>query len=606
MGDLGRFGDSPQCMNAGPFASLIADFAQNWETHQPALGVSLAGAQLDVDQEHPLYGEFFALCSGRSASLPFFPSSGDVVWCTLAPGSDSLRHAVATLGAWALPSFGGNITGDGFIRPGPAKGGLATKILAASPDGYYRWRCSRAKLDRILEKLQLFRTLESVRPARAQPPRPSLYELRARFDSALLVGNRAGAEETIGQLDLFQVETAVNTQFMRIRMWHHFGELDRIRNHPDLPHLLAQSLPPRVRAWIDEACGVQSTPAPASTAATAKLVTPTVHETSPIPLLKTWIDWFGAVKTGRKDIAEAFLQEQRSDDTHDFSADRITALCNCLDDLALDDALRSRERGMILPAVGEILERYVRESNYPRSDLSGLYLHLLRLWCLLHQGNSAGQEHGHVLLELASALLQLNVNTDEVCQTLENWWKAKPAPSQLYFALDAIELMERQLPDPKPAVNLWIEAASVIKRASDALTLADRDLWRRVGGRLEFDAETISQYLPPDPPEEKRIDLLSTVGLQHIAVVCLREQQAKQAAEEIKARSGAKVTIVTDTTAGAQTTQACTADVVLFVWMASTHAVFHAFDDYDRKHFCYVQGTGPSSIVRALERWILA
>jgi hypothetical protein len=189
---------------------------------------------------------------------------------------------------------------------------------------------------------------------------------------------------------------------------------------------------------------------------------------------------------------------------------------------------------------------------------------------------------------------------------LENWWKAKPAPSQLYFALDAIELMERELPDPKPAMNLWVAAADVIKRAVDSLPSADRELWRRVGARLGFDDATISEYLPPEPQEEKGSDPLAVAGLQHVAIVCLREQQAKQAADEIKERSGAKVTVVTATAAGSQTTQASTADVVLFVWLASTHAVFRAFDGFDRQRFCYVQGTGSSSIVRTLERWTTA
>ena len=603
-------------MNAGPLASLVSEFAQNWAAQRPALNVSLAGAELDVDSDHPLHGELFALCSGRSASLPFFPASGDVVWCTVAPDADSLRQAVAGLGVWVVPSFGGTASGDGYIRPGSAKGGLASKILAASPDGYYRWRCPRPHSDRVLSKLQLLRSLENVRPARAQPPRPSLYELRARFASALLIGDRAGAEEIIGQLDLFQLETAVNTQFMRIRMWHRFGELDRIRNHPDLPHLLAQPLPPRVRAWIDEACGASTlpaptvpatpVPAPAPPPATAEPVAPVEPEAPPAPPLNTWIDWFGAVKTGRKAEAEAFLQEQRSEDAQDFSAGRVDALCTCLDELALDDVLRSRERSLILPAVGEILERYVRESGFPRSELASFYLHLLRLWCLLHRGNSAGQEHGHVLLELASALLQLNANTSEVCQTLEDWWKAKPAPSQFYFALDAIELMKREVPDPKAAGNLWIEAADVIKRCADELPPADRNVWRRVGEQLGFDQATISQYLPPEAPEEEVADPLAVAGLQHVAIVCLREHQAKQAAKEIKLRIGAKVSVVSATEAGSETQNARMADVVLFVWLASTHAVFRAFDGFDRRRFCYVQGTGAGSIVRALERWVVS
>jgi hypothetical protein len=603
-------------MNAGPFASLIADFAKNWAAHRPALSVTLAGSEIKADQNHPLLGEMVEFCKGHSASLPFFRNSNEVFWCTLAPDSDALRKAVSALNAWVLPSFGGAASGDGYTKPDPSKDGLASKILAASPDGYYRWRCPQSKFDQVAAKLQLQRFLEQARPEREHLPRPSLYELRARFASALLIGDRDGAEQIIGQLDLYQLESAVNTQFMRIRLWHHFGELDRIRNHPDLPHLLAQPLPPRVREWINEALGVSAaspvaapvppSPAPAPEPPDPTAVAPIEIEAPLVPPLKTWIDWLGALKAGNTEAAQMFLQEQSGEGVPDFSTALISSLSSCLDDLVIDDTLRAREHGLILQGVGDLLETYVRERGFPRAALGGFYLSLLRLWCALHAGNSSGQEHGHVLLELASALLQLNQSSAEVCETLENWWKAKPAPSLLYFALDAIELMEREIPGTEAPANLWIAAADVIKRAADALPPADRELWRRVGARIGFDETTISQYLPPDPPAAQGEDPLAAASLGHVAIVCLREQQAKQAADEIRKRTDAKVTVVTNTAAGAETSHACTADVVLFVWLASTHAVYRAFDSYDRQCLCYVQGTGSSSIVRALERWVIS
>ncbi len=598
-------------MNAGPYSALIGQLDQNWRTNAPVFAVSITDQELDVEESHPIYAELVSLCSGRSASLPFFAKDNEVVWCTIAPDGDTLREAVASVHAWVIPSLGGERPGDGYFQPETAKGALASAVIAASPSGYYKWRCPRNLVNKVCDKFRLRRGLEAVRPARTRPPRPSLYEMRARFAATLLVGDRDGAEEIIQLLDSLQLETAINTQFMRIRMWHRFCELERIRNHPDLPHLLVQPLPPRVRGWIDEACGATSIAGPAAPDLPGSdplpSASPPREPPGPVtPAINTWIDWFDAVKAGRKEVAEAFLTDPQPGDVLDFSSCRVEALCNCLDDLVLDDVLRLRERGLILAAIGELLERYVRETGFPRSNLAAFYLSLFRLWCLLHKGNSAGQEQGHVLLELASALCQLNQSPGEVCQTLEDWWKAKPAPSQLYFALDAIELLERELPDPKPAINLWIEAADVIKRAPDGLTTADRNLWRRVGNRLGFDETTISQYMPPEPPEENPVDPITAAGLQHVAIVCLREQQAKQAADEIRERSGARVTVVSDTTAGAQTAHACSADVVLFVWLASTHAVFRAFDNYDRQALCYVQGTGASSIVRSLERWTVS
>jgi hypothetical protein len=201
--------------------------------------------------------------------------------------------------------------------------------------------------------------------------------------------------------------------------------------------------------------------------------------------------------------------------------------------------------------------------------------------------------------------VNLKLTPDNLHEVLGRYLAAGDLAINLTAGVDAIEIMERDLPDAKPAANLWIEAADVIKRSVDSLPSADRELWRRVGKRLGFDEATISDYLPPYAAGVAGESLLSSAGLKHVAIVCLREQQAKQAAEEISSRSGAKVTVVTATTAGSQTTQACTADVVLFVWLASTHAVFRAFDGFDRQRFCYVQGTGSSSIVKALERWLI-
>ena len=584
-------------MNAGPFAPLLADFAHNWVTHQPDLAVPIAGQQVELEDGHPLYGELVSLCSGNSASLPFFAKEKEVVWCTVAPDSDSLRRVVATLHAWVLPSLAGEGRDDGYVAANTPKGGLTSKIISVSPDGYYRWRCPRAKFPRVLEKLRLQRSLEAIRPPRTCPPRPSLYELRARFAAALLVGDRDGAEDIIDRLDSLQIETAVNTQFMRIRLWHHFRELDRIRQHPDLQHLLVQPLPPRVRDWILEALGQYTPPTYPSPP-----TTPQAEAEPPPPTQLTWVDWFGFVKRGEKAAAETFLQERPETCPADLSPTTVEALIANVEELYLDDALRTRVRAMVLQGVVELLEDFVRETAFPRATLGDFYLAMLRLWCVLHAGTAAGQEHAHVLLELAAAVLQLNRDPDAVRGLLEEWWRARPAPTQLPYALDAIELLERELPGTEATANLWLDAADFVRRAPESLTTSEKNLWRRIGGKLGIEEPTINAYLPLEDVRPVQ-DILQTAGLRKVAIVCMRERQAKEAAEMISQRSGALVAVVADKTAGPETEQALDADAVLFVWMASTHSVFRAFDGFDRKRFCYVQGTGAASIVRTLEKW---
>lgn len=590
-------------MNAGPYAKLIGEFAQNWRAQAPELAVTVLDQEVEFDESHPLRSELVSICSGRSASLPFVAKGSVVVWCTIAPDYELLRQAVSSLHAWVLPSFGGEGPEDGFVQSSIAKSGLAASIIAISPDGYYRWRCPRPELLRICEKLQLRGSLEAVRPPRARPPRPSLYELRARFAAALLVGDRDGAESIICQLDFLQLETAVNTQFMRIRMWHHFREFERIREHPDLPHLLVQPLPPRVRDWLEEALEKILHPAPTEApelqpddvAAPAEPA-----EAAPLG----WPGWFACVKKGEKSASEVFLQERIRGIYSAPAPSLVDALIACVEEIYLDDALRSRERNLILQGIAELLEEFVREPGFPRASLGDFYLALLRLWCSLHAGTSAGQEHGHVLLELASAVLQLNRAPEAVRGLLEEWWKARPTPSQLPYALDAIELLDRELPKTEATANLWLGAADVVLRSPDALAPSDRALWRNAGLRLGFTEADVSKYLPPEEGAAAAVDPLSAANLSHVAIVCLREQQANQAAKIIRERTAAKVTVVATQSAGAETALAKQADVVLFVWMASTHAVFRAFDGFDKKRFCYVQGTGFSSIVRTLERWM--
>jgi hypothetical protein len=599
-------------MNAGHFSLIITEFSQNWDQYQPHLGLVIDNMDIAVDEQHPLYAEIFSLCSGNSSSLPYF-NLNEVIWCTVAPNADSLKQAVSDIRSWVIPSFAGTLKNDGYINPDPTRGGLSAAIFNISSGGYYRWRCPQRNLYRVLSKLNLFRRLEKDRPKRTIPVRPSLYELRSRFSSALLIGDRMGAEEIIEQLDSFQLETATNTQFMRIRMWHQFGELDRIRNHPDLTHILSQPLPPSVQSWIDEACGKTVDailiPTPVSEIETRQQVVTNLSEShdsgeSPKTVLK-WIEWLEAVKEGRSTEAEFFIQEQLAKNYSNITSNNIRELCFCICDILSDEPLRQRERNLILSGISEIVEVYLREPEFPRADLSVFYFLLIQLWCKLHMGNSVGQQHGHVLLELASALLKLNEHVSEVCEILEEWWKAKPSPSQLYYALDAIELMERELPNTDHSGNLWIEAVSVIKRAVEVLPPSDRDLWRRVGIRLGFEREIIAQYLPEEALEVDVVDLLNSASLKNIAIVCLREKQATQAAEQIRSRCKANVNIITATESGQQTDMALNADVILFVWLASTHAVFRVFDGLSRKRLCYVQGTGSSSIVRALERWVV-
>jgi hypothetical protein len=449
----------------------------------------------------------------------------------------------------------------------------------------------------VVRKISQRRHLLAERPAKSRPHRPSLYELRARFSTALLLGNRDAAEQAISEIDLYQLDSATNTQFMRIRTWHQFREFARIADHPELPRLRSQRLPPSVAQWIAEATGL----VPGSSPIDASLKT---DDTEIQPEASGWQEWFTELLEGDQDNSERILRERKLSTPESLTSVQVEKFINTFEQMFLDEALRKQRRELICQGVAEFLQEFVREPEFPRPALGGLYLALLRLWSVLHAGTSVGREEGHVLLELSSAVLQLNREPAEVLEAIRHWWSARRVPAQLPFLLDAIELLEREHPDRQASENLWVEAAEQLRREPERLAPSEKTLWRRVGVRLGFDTATIAEYLPADLVVEAQ-DILKTAGLKKIAIVCTRERQASEAANAISERTGAQVIEVTCTTAGKETDQAKCSDVVLFVWMTSSHAVFRAFDGFDRRKFCYVQGTGGSSIVRTLERWIM-
>jgi len=589
-------------MRTGPTAGLIQQFNNNWAQQRPDLGLLLVEDDVTNLEGHPLELELTALFNGRGGFLPFFVSNDNVVWCVVAPDSEELRRTISDLQAWILPSFGWEQEGDGFVGLQNAVGALASEILRLSPDGYFRWRCRVCDFENVVRKLSQRRHLELSRPARSRPIRPSLYELRSNFATALLLGDRERADEAITAIDLYQLDSATNTQFMRIRMWHEFHEFGRIANHPSLSRLRSQPLPPNVRRWIEEASSLVC-PIPARE--NCLPVAPNIESTNPSAYLNSWVDWFKFLLAGDDDLANTFLREREVQSPDTLRPGDIQRFIDSLEQLFIGDFARGQGRELLRLGLVEFLQDFVREPDFPRPSFGGLYLALLRLWNALHAGISSGREEGHVLLELASAVLRLNCEPAEVLVIIQQWWSVRKVPGQLPFALDAIEVLEREHPNRQAPENLWFEAADMVRREPERLAPSEKILWRRVGRRLGMDDSTINEYLPQAETIEAQ-DILATANLRLVAIVCLRERQGNDAAAIISERTGAEVIVVTEHVAGQETNRALTADVVLFVWMASTHALFRAFDNFDRRTFCYVQGTGSSSIVRALERWVLA
>jgi hypothetical protein len=323
----------------------------------------------------------------------------------------------------------------------------------------------------------------------------------------------------------------------------------------------------------------------------------------PVPKVESWLHWFECL--GRKAEADfkSFLSDRPEQSIGKIPAQTIVKISNQLEAIYLDTDFNSDQATsqLLLSGLPEFMQDFVNEPLFPRDILVGIYRNLFRLWSELKCGSSHPPD-SQVLLSLAEAILSFDREFEsEIVTQFEAWWSKSPAKSLLPFLLGVVDLLD-SLGTEEQCSNFWIAGATYLQNNPKYLTVGERKLWRQIGIKF-FDKGTIDEYLPV-PEEAEEVDPLQVAGLKKVAIVSMRDPQAKAAAEMIRERSGADVVLVTKKTAGSQTASAITADVVLFVWRATSHAVFRAFDNMEKEKLSYVQGTGVGSIVLALERWV--
>ncbi len=255
-------------------------------------------------------------------------------------------------------------------------------------------------------------------------------------------------------------------------------------------------------------------------------------------------------------------------------------------------------------ALVAITDMVANGPDFPHQEHGRLYEALITTW-VLARGESTKDHDGQLLLGLVGAAIQCSVQAVSSCEVaIRDWWRKRKVARRIPWLLAALDTLLDVHSSPNRLHDLWIEGVDIVSRRGVALTSTERHLWRKLGRLVELDQEAIDSLLPalPAAGEAETKDPLAQCGLKKIAVVTLQERAGRQAAEELRARTGAEVVLVTSMAAGSLTRTAESADLILLVWAACKHAVFRAFDRV-RDRLAYVQGTGPSSIILAAEAW---
>jgi hypothetical protein len=260
-------------------------------------------------------------------------------------------------------------------------------------------------------------------------------------------------------------------------------------------------------------------------------------------------------------------------------------------------------RSLQQEVITTLIDAFLAVPNFPRLSHLHVYQALLDGLVALNS-ESANEAESQLVLGLVGAVINLSADACMDCEdVIRAWWRRRPIIERLNWLLASLDVLAPLHTDADRLADLFYDGLTLAARKSRALTVGEVDAWRRVGRLIELPIDVIEDYLEPITNKSKQVvDYLAEARLTRIAIVSLAEAGAKEATRELERRTGAEVFIVNSIVAGRETRHATGADLILYVWAASTHATFRAFDNH-RNRVAFVQGTGPASIVLAAERW---
>lgn len=359
---------------------------------------------------------------------------------------------------------------------------------------------------------------------------------------------------------------------------------------------LPDELRSRWRALMEETLALRSNPE--LTGALGELGT--VEAGRSIPP-QTWSEFDEACGQRRWHEAQSFLDSENRPSAVELGPLGLASALERIEELLTDPSVANEgvARRVLCTAVLNVIEDCKDDARFPRVDLAGSYAAALDLWTQVRAG-STQHEDAALFYLLADAVLQLEAgDSTRVVAALSSWWLRRPSSALLPFLQGGLSLVSHYGLQREDVANLYVLAATFVLTHRTELTRGERRSWRSIGVRLGLTESDLDEYYGTERLDEA--DALAGARLSKVAIVSTREKQAKEAAEQIRSRTGASVVIVSEADAGTMAKSARTADVILVVWLAISHAVFRAFDGV-RERVVYVQGTGAENIVLALER----
>ena len=225
---------------------LTKHFGNVYQNSQQNLVFSNEGKLPDI---HMFGQQVNAFLEGDAITLPYPINGGKYAWLTFAENPNAFKKQIVDIRSWIIPNYGWEDK-NSLVTKSEKGGSFQDEVLQFSPHGYYRWFSKMSDGLTILEKLNKAQYLNSKVPQRSSNIKLGIVALRREFSISLANSNFENAASIINEIDTRQLDTAANSNALRIQLLYATQDYRGIVEFPNLENLITVRPPRKVKEAI--------------------------------------------------------------------------------------------------------------------------------------------------------------------------------------------------------------------------------------------------------------------------------------------------------------------------------------------------------------------
>jgi hypothetical protein len=191
-----------------------------------------------------------AFLETEAITLPY-PLYNDAIyaWLTFAENPNDFKKKIVDIRSWIIPNYGWEDK-HSLVTKSAREGNFQQEILQFSPHGYYRWFSKMSDGLNILRKLNKAQYLNSKVPERSSSIELGIVALRREFAMSLANSYWEKASSIIAEIDKRQLDTAANSNALRIQLLYTTEDYRGIVEFPNLENLITVRPPRKIKEAI--------------------------------------------------------------------------------------------------------------------------------------------------------------------------------------------------------------------------------------------------------------------------------------------------------------------------------------------------------------------